>query len=104
MTMLPDNPASLELQPPRLTDVADNPMGKAIDEAEALRERAVAIIKEGHDPKAIMQSALSDLRGMGNLTGMIAIMQTGKFSQQQMVLAERLAVKIIAYCALMKSA
>lgn len=92
---------SLELQPPRQTE--ESPHGLAIDAADALRDRAVSIIQEGHDPQAIMQSALGDLRGMGNLTGLIGIMQTGKFSAQQMTLAERLAVKIIAYCALMKN-
>ena len=50
----------------------------------------------------VMQSAMGYLKAMGNLSGLIAIMQTGQFNPQQMVLAERLAVKIIAYCALSK--
>ena len=50
----------------------------------------------------VMQSAMGDLKAMGNLSGLIAIMQTGQFNPQQMALAERLAVKIIAYCALSK--
>lgn len=59
-------------------------------------------IKEGHSPQMVMQSAMGDLKAMGNLSGLIAIMQTGQFNPQQMVLAERLAGKIIAYCALSK--
>lgn len=74
----------------------------AIDVADSLRDRAVSIVKEGHTPQQIMQSAMADLKGMGSLTGLMGIMQTGQFSPQQMVLAERLAVKIIAYCALSK--
>ncbi|BES53408.1 hypothetical protein [Aeromonas phage phiWae15] len=91
--------SDLQTQPALQTD---SPYGRAIDVADGLRDRAVAIIKEGHNPQQVMQSAMGDLKAMGNMSGLIAIMQTGQFSPQQMVLAERLAVKIIAYCALSK--
>lgn len=91
--------SDLQTQPALQTD---SQYGQAIDTADALRDRAVAIIKEGHSPQMVMQSAMGDLKAMGNLSGLIAIMQTGQFNPQQMVLAERLAVKIIAYCALSK--
>ena len=91
-----------DLQPPQALPT-DTQYGKAIDVADSLRDRAVAIIQEGHNPQQIMQSAMADLKGMGNLTGLIGIMQSGQFNPQQMVLAERLAVKIIAYCALSKT-
>lgn len=90
-----------DLQPPQALPT-DTQYGKAIDVADSLRDRAVSIVKEGHTPQQIMQSAMADLKGMGSLTGLMGIMQTGQFSPQQMVLAERLAVKIIAYCALSK--
>ncbi len=90
-----------DLQPPQALPT-DTQYGPAIDVADGLRDRAVSIIKEGHNPQQIMQSAMADLKGMGNLMGLVGIMQSGQFNPQQMVLAERLAVKIIAYCALSK--
>lgn len=96
--------ASLELQPALPTEPADNPMGDAIDAVDALRDRAIVIIREGHDPTAILQSALADLRGIGSLSGMVGVLQTGRFTPQQKALAERLAVKVIAYSALTKGA
>lgn len=61
-----------------------------------LSERASAILKDGHSQQDIMKSAFSDFKSLGSFSGLMSIMNTGRLNAQQLELARRIAVKIIA--------
>ncbi|EAP4692431.1 hypothetical protein E4849_23550 [Salmonella enterica subsp. enterica serovar Anatum] len=63
---------------------------------ESLGLRAHVIVDEGHSQETIMKSAFNDFKAMGSMGGIMAVMTTGKLSQQQLDLAQRIAVKVIA--------
>lgn len=63
---------------------------------EGLSIRAHVIADEGHDQLTIMKSAFSDFKSLGNLSGLMTVVSTGKLTQQQIGLAQRIAVKVIA--------
>lgn len=63
---------------------------------ENLALRAHVIADEGHDQLAIMKSAFNDFKSLGSLSGIMAVMSTGKLTAQQLELAQRIAVKVIA--------
>lgn len=61
-----------------------------------LSERAETIILEGHKQTDIMQSAFADFKSLGSISGLMSIMNSGTLNGQQVELAQRLAVKVIA--------
>lgn len=61
-----------------------------------LSERAHAVVNEGHNQMAILKSAMADFKSIGSLSGMMSIAATGKLNPQQVELAKRIAVKVIA--------
>lgn len=61
-----------------------------------LSERAETIISEGHKQTDIMQSAFADFKSLGSISGLMSIMNSGTLNGQQVELAQRLAVKVIA--------
>lgn len=70
---------------------------EGIDRVSAnLSERAHAIAEGGHSQLEIMKSAMADLKSLGSLSGMLAIMSSGTLSEPQLFAAQRLAVKMIA--------
>lgn len=70
---------------------------------ESLGLRAHVIVDEGHSQEAIMKSAFNDFKALGSMSGIMAVMTTGKLSQQQLDLAQRIAVKVIAVLGLKES-
>lgn len=63
---------------------------------EALAIRAHVILDEGHSQEAIMKSAFADFKALGSVSGIMSVVSTGKLSQQQIDIAQRIAVKVIA--------
>lgn len=63
---------------------------------ENLSERAHGIVNANHTQIEIMKSALTDFKSLGNLSGMMAIMSSGTLNKNQLELAQRIAVKVIA--------
>lgn len=61
-----------------------------------LSGRAHAIIDGEHSQLEIMKSAMSDFKGLGNLSGMLSIVSSGTLNKNQFELAQRIAVKVIA--------
>lgn len=61
-----------------------------------LSERAQGILNEGHGQTEIMKSAFSDFKALGSLSGLMSIANTGTLNANQVELAKRIAVKVIA--------
>lgn len=61
-----------------------------------LSARAHRIVDDGHSQMEIMQSAFADFKSLGSFTGVISVLQNGKFNDQQLEIARRIAVKVIA--------
>lgn len=70
---------------------------------EELSLRAHVIADEGHEQLAIMKSAFTDFKSLGNLSGLMSVMSTGKLTTQQIALANRIAVKVIAVLGMIES-
>lgn len=70
---------------------------------EGLSLRAHVIADEGHNQLAIMKSAFNDFKSLGNLSGLMSVMSTGKLTTQQIDLAQRIAVKVIAVLGMIES-
>lgn len=66
--------------------------------ADGLAQRAQAILDDEHkySQKEIMASAFNDFKALGNMTGIMSVMSTGKLNSNQVDLAKRLATKVIA--------
>lgn len=69
-----------------------------------LSARASKIADDGYSKTDILKSAMSDLKALGGVGGMLAIMTTGDLSTKQKELAERLAVKVIAFLGITEAA
>ena len=69
-------------------------VSKVIDHLSA---RARKIVDDGYSKGDILKSAMGDLKSLGGVGGMLTIMTTGNLSAKQRELAERLAVKVIAF-------
>lgn len=67
---------------------------KVVDHLSA---RAHKIADDGYSKSDILKSAMGDLKSLGGVGGMFTIMTTGNLSAKQRELAERLAVKVIAF-------
>lgn len=65
-----------------------------------LSERAKVILSEGHSQSEIMKSAFSDFKSLGSLTGLMSIANTGTLNANQVEIAKRIAVKVIAVLAI----
>ncbi|UXM05278.1 hypothetical protein [Salmonella phage F115] len=61
-----------------------------------LSERAKAILNDGHEQSEIMKSAFSDFKAFGSLSGLMSIANTGTLNANQIELAKRIVVKVIA--------
>lgn len=68
-----------------------------------LSERAQAIVNDGHQQMDIMKSAFTDFKAIGSMSGMLSIMNTGTLNAQQLELASRIAVKVIAVLGIKES-
>lgn len=72
-------------------------MSNGIDKLVAeLAQRAHVIVDEGHSRSDIMKSAMQDFKSLGSMSGMLSFMTTGKLNPNQIELAKRIAVKVIA--------
>lgn len=69
-------------------------VSKVVDHLSA---RARKIVDDGYSKGDILKSAMGDLKSLGGVGGMLTIMTTGNLSAKQRELAERLAVKMIAF-------
>lgn len=69
-------------------------VSKVVDHLSA---RARKIADDGYSKGDILKSAIGDLKSLGGAGGMLTIMTTGNLSAKQRELAERLAVKVIAF-------
>lgn len=69
-------------------------VSKVVDHLSA---RARKIVDDGYSKGDILKSAMGDLKSLGGVGGMLTIMTTGNLSAKQRELAERLAVKVIAF-------
>ena len=80
-------PSDLEAlkQPEAIEEVVNN-----------LSERARVIVDGGYSQIDVLKSTFADLQSFGGMTGIVSIMTTGTLNKQQIELAERLAVKVIA--------
>ncbi|AGF87835.1 hypothetical protein FDI94_gp05 [Salmonella phage FSL SP-126] len=68
-----------------------------------LSERAQAILNGGHEQSEIMKSAFSDFKALGSLSGLMSIANTGTLNANQVELAKRIAVKVIAVLGIKES-
>lgn len=68
-----------------------------------LSERAQAIVNDGHQQMDIMKSAFTDFKALGSMSGLLSIMNTGTLNAQQIELASRIAVKVIAVLGIKES-
>ncbi|AKJ74024.1 hypothetical protein SP36_52 [Salmonella phage 36] len=68
-----------------------------------LSERAQAIVNDGHQQMDIMKSAFTDFKALGSMSGLLSIMNTGTLNAQQLELASRIAVKVIAVLGIKES-
>lgn len=62
-----------------------------------LSARAHKIADDGYSRTDILRSAMDDLKSLGRFGGSMAAIATGNLSHKQRELAERLAVKMIAF-------
>lgn len=77
---------------------------EGVDQVVAdLSERAHTIVEEGHDQTSIMKSAFSDFKALGSLSGLMSIANTGTLNANQVELAKRIAVKVIAVLGIKES-
>ena len=53
-------------------------------------------MNDGHQQMDIMKSAFTDFKALGYMSGLLYIMNTGTLNAQQLELASRIAVKVIA--------
>lgn len=51
----------------------------------------------------IMKSAFADFKSLGSMSGLMSIMNTGTLNAQQLELARRIAVKVIAVLGIKES-
>lgn len=75
-----------------------------ISVVEHLSARARKIADDGYSKADILKSAMADLKALGGVGGMLTIMTTGDLSAKQRELAERLAVKVIAFLGITEAA
>lgn len=68
-----------------------------------LSERAQEIVNDGHQQMDIMKSAFTDFKALGSMSGLLSIMNTGTLNAQQLELASRIAVKVIAVLGIKES-
>ncbi|EDV3179540.1 hypothetical protein CSP48_004504 [Salmonella enterica subsp. arizonae] len=68
-----------------------------------LSARAKAILNDGHEQSEIMKSAFSDFKALGSLSGLVSIANTGTLNANQIELAKRIAVKVIAVLGIKES-
>lgn len=64
--------------------------------AERLSIRAHVIVDEGHDQLTILKSALNDFKALGSMSGIMSVMSSGTLNPQQLEIAQRIAVKVLA--------
>lgn len=69
----------------------------------AVTERDKAILNDGHEQSEIMKSAFSDFKALGSLSGLMSIANTGTLNPNQIELAKRIAVKVIAVLGIKES-
>nr|DAF78060.1 MAG TPA: hypothetical protein [Caudoviricetes sp.] len=65
--------------------------------------RAHVVVDEGHSELDILKSAFNDFKSMGSLTGIMSVMSSGKLTQQQVDIAQRIAVKVLAVLGIQES-
>lgn len=68
-----------------------------IDEVLAdLSARAKVIVDGGYSQVDVMKSAFADLQSFGGMTGIVSIVTSGTLNANQIELAKRVALKILA--------
>ena len=78
-------------------------MNDGIDKlVSELAKRAHAIVNEGYSRSDIMKSAMQDFKSLGSMNGMLSFVTTGKLNSNQVELAKRIAVKVIAVLGMME--
>lgn len=65
--------------------------------------RAHVVVDEGHSESDILKSAFNDFKSMGSLSGIMSVMSSGKLTQQQVDIAQRIAVKVLAVLGIQES-
>lgn len=65
--------------------------------------RAHVVVDEGHSELDILKSAFNDFKSMGSLSGIMSVMSSGKLTQQQVDIAQRIAVKVLAVLGIQES-
>lgn len=70
---------------------------------QQLAIRAHVVVDEGHSELDILKSAFNDFKPMGSLTGIMSVMSSGKLTQQQVDIAQRIAVKVLAVLGIQES-
>lgn len=58
---------------------------------------------DGHQQMDIMKSAFTDFKAICSMSGLLSIMNTGTLNAQQLELASRIAVKVIAVLGIKES-
>lgn len=62
----------------------------------AIRAQDILDDEKKYTQKDIMMSAYNDFKALGNMSGIMSVMSSGKLNPQQVELAKRLATKVIA--------
>lgn len=70
---------------------------------QQLAIRAHVVVDEGHSELDILKSTFNDFKSMGSLTGIMSVMSSGKLTQQQVHIAQRIAVKVLAVLGIQES-
>lgn len=70
---------------------------------QQLAIRAHVVVDEGYSELDILKSAFNDFKSMGSLTGIMSVMSSGKLTQQQVDIAQRIAVKVLAVLGIQES-
>lgn len=70
---------------------------------QQLAIRAHVVVDEGHSELDILKSTFNDFKSMGSLTGIMSVMSSGKLTQQQVDIAQRIAVKVLAVLGIQES-
>ncbi|QBQ81053.1 hypothetical protein HdSG1_00049 [Escherichia phage vB_EcoS_HdSG1] len=70
---------------------------------QQLAIRAHVVVDEGHSELDILKSTFNDFKSMGSLTGIMSVMSSGKLTQQQVDVAQRIAVKVLAVLGIQES-
>ncbi|EKG5461776.1 hypothetical protein O3X72_004609 [Salmonella enterica] len=68
-----------------------------------LSERAQEIVNDGHQQIDIMESSFTDFKALGSMYRLLSIMNTGTLNAQQLELARRIEVKVIAILGIKES-